>query len=382
MVTERMVSMADYYELLGVPRSASAAEIKQAYRKQALQFHPDRNPGDAKAEAQFKAITAAYEVLSDPQKRQDYDRYGETGVRGQPQYTDLSDALRAFMRDFGFGGDPFGDMFGGGFQTRSARGRQQQGQNLQLRLRLSLHEVAEGTSKTLRVRHKIHCQTCNGSGSRTGTRQTCRECGGRGQVQRVAQSFLGRVMTVTDCPGCAGEGEIVGDPCAACGGEGLEIKEETLTVKVPAGVATGNIIQLRGQGDAGPRRGPNGDLFVLIEEEEDPVFQRVGDDIVTDVYVSFPQAALGDRVEVPTLDGKAMLRIPPGSQSHRVLRMRGKGIGRLHGTGRGDELVRIIVHVPENPTREEKRLIEELRNVKQSPVPPPHKGRYTVEEEG
>ena len=371
--------MADYYELLGVPRTATPDEIKKSYRKLAMQYHPDRNPGDKAAEAKFKSITAAYEVLSDAEKRRDYDRYGEAGVKGQPQYTDVNEALRAFMRDFGGFGEAFGDLFGGGMRAGGGRMRQVQGQNLQVRIDLTLQEVAEGTSKTLRVRHKVHCKTCRGTGSKSGQRQACRECNGLGQVQRVSQSFFGRMMTVTDCPACGGEGQVVQDPCPDCHGEGLEIAEETLTVKVPAGVSTGNIIPLRGRGDAGPRGGPAGDLYVLVREEEHPIFQRVGDDIVTDVFVSYAQAVLGDRIEVPTLDGKALLRIPPGTQSHRILRMRGKGLGRLHGQGRGDQLVRIVVHVPEHPSRDEKRILEQLRATPPE-LPAPRKGQYHVED--
>jgi molecular chaperone DnaJ len=271
----------DYYELLGVERGASEDEIKKAYRKLALQHHPDRNPGDSGAEAQFKAVTEAYEVLSDREKRAQYDRYGEAGLKGQHGYTDISEALRAFMRDFGgFGGldDLFG-FGGGGGGTRRATARQ--GRNLQATVQLDLREVASGTTKKLRIRHNVRCTACSGSGSRGGSASVCRECGGRGRVQRMARSILGNMMTVTDCPACHGEGRVVVDACGDCDGEGLQVREETFSVTIPAGVSTGNIIPLRGQGDAGPRGGPAGDVYVVIDEKDDPIFQRIGDDIVT-----------------------------------------------------------------------------------------------------
>ena len=364
----------DYYELLGVARGASNDEIKKAYRKLALQHHPDRNPGDASAEAQFKAVTEAYEVLSDAEKRSAYDRYGEAGLKGQHGYTDISDALRAFMRDFGgFGG--LDDLFGlGGGGRRRATARQ--GRNLQATVQLGLREVADGTTKKLRIRHSVRCTTCSGSGSRGGAPAMCRECGGQGRVQRVQRSILGNMMTVAECPACHGEGRVVVDLCPDCDGEGLEVRDETFSVTIPAGVSTGNIIPLRGQGDAGPRGGPAGDVYVVIDEKEDPVFVRTGDDIITDVFVTYPQAALGARIEVPTLEGKAMLKIPPGTQSHRVFRMREKGLGRLHGRGRGDQLVRVIVHTPKSLSKSEKELLQQLLEVQGEDVPPPRKGDY------
>jgi molecular chaperone DnaJ len=370
----------DYYELLEVARDASAEEIKKSYRKQALKYHPDRNPGDKTAEAQFKAVTEAYEVLSDAEKRSAYDRYGEAGVQGQPHYTDISEALRAFMRDFGgLGG--FEDLFNLGGGAGRARGGARQGRTLKAHVTLTLQEIAEGTTKKLRIRHRVGCRSCRGSGVRGGgSPSVCRECGGAGQVQRVARSILGNMMTVTDCPACNGEGRVVVDACSECSGEGLESTEETFSVKIPAGVSTGNFIPLRGQGDAGPRGGPAGDVYVIIEEIEDPIFQRVGDDIITDVFVTYAQAALGDRVEVPTLDGKAMLKIPPGTQSHRIFRMRDKGLGRLHASGRGDELVRVIVHTPDKVSKPERKLLEELLQLQLGNVPPPRKGDYGIEQ--
>jgi molecular chaperone DnaJ len=369
----------DYYAVLGVGRDAAVDEIKKAYRKLALQYHPDRNPGDKSAEESFKLATEAYEVLCDADKRRAYDQYGEEGLRSQGFHhtDDISDALRAFMRDFGgFGG--FEDLFGGG---RRGRAGHESGQNLQVRLSLTLAEISLGTSKKIRVRRRLPCASCSGSGARAGAApNVCRECGGRGQVQRVAQSFFGRMMTVTECPACRGEGRVIVDPCPDCRGEGVQSAEETIPVKVPAGVANGNYIPLRGLGDAGRRGGPSGDIFVVIEEQEDELFQRLGDDIITDVFVTYSQAVLGAKIEVPTLNGKAALKIPAGTQSHRILRMRGKGLGRLHGGGRGDQLVRIVVHTPEAPSSPERKLLEELHELDEKHLPPPRKGNYGLEE--
>jgi len=374
----------DYYAVLEVAREASIDDIKKAYRKLALQCHPDRNPGSKEAEEKFKAATEAYEVLADPQKRQVYDQYGESGLKGQAgfhAYDDLGEALAAFMRDFGgmggLGGG-FEDLFGGG---RRRRGGREAGQNLQVRLSLRLAEIATGTTKKLRIRHRVACETCAGSGGRAGaTPLACGECDGRGQVQRVVSSFFGRMMTVTDCPACGGEGRILRDPCPECRGDGVRATEETISVQVPAGVATGNYIPLRGLGDAGRRGGPAGDVLVLVEEQEDPLFQRLGDDIITDIFVTPADAALGTKLEVPTLGGTASLKIPAGTQSHSILRMRGKGLGRLNGGGHGDQLLRVIVHTPEPQSSRERELLEELRHLQAKRAPEPRKGSYGLEE--
>lgn len=369
----------DYYAVLEVARDASLDDIKKAYRRLALQHHPDRNPGSAGAEEKFKAATEAYEVLSDPTKRQAYDQYGDAGLKNQGfhHYTDLNEALAAFMRDFGgFGG--FEDLLGG---RRGRSGGREVGQNLQARLALQLSEIATGTTKKLRIRRRIACNACSGRGTAAGSApETCRDCGGRGQVQRVVQSFLGRMMTVTDCPTCGGEGRLVVHRCDKCSGEGLEVAEETVSVQVPAGVANGNYIPMQGLGNAGRRGGASGDLFVVIEEEPDDLFQRLGDDIITDVFISHADAVLGAKIEVPTLNGKAALRIPPGTQSHRIFRMRGKGLGRLERGGRGDQLVRIVVHTPETASADERDLLEKLRALQEGRLPPPHKGNYGLEE--
>jgi len=371
----------DYYTMLELGRDASLEEVKKAYRKLALQYHPDRNPGDKAAEEKFKACTEAYEVLSDPQKRQIYDQYGEAGLRGQQgfhHYEDLGDALSAFMRDFG-GMGGFENLFSGG--RRSGGASRAAGQNLQVRVTLSLAEIATGTQKKLRVKRRAACETCSGSGAKPGTAPAaCAECNGRGQVQRVVNSFFGRMMTVTDCPYCGGDGKVLRDLCTACRGEGVQAKEETLTVRVPAGVANGNYIPIRGMGDAGRRGGSAGDVLVMIEEQDDPLFQRLGDDIITDVFVSPGDAAMGTKLEVPTLLGKSALKIPAGTQSHTILRMRGKGLGRLNGGGHGDQLVRVVVHTPEPDSKRERELLEELRSLQEAKLPQPRKGDYGVGE--
>jgi molecular chaperone DnaJ len=365
----------DYYEILGVERSASLDEIKKAYRKLALKHHPDRNPGNKDAEEKFKEATEAYEVLRDKDKRARYDQFGHGGVSGPgPQgfegFTgggfDLSDALRAFMRDFGgFGLD---DFFGGGGGRRadSSGGR---GNDLQVRLRLTLREIATGVTKKLKVSKMVPCARCKGNGAREGSsRQTCPACHGTGEMRQVSRSPFGQFVNVKTCPSCRGEGTFIGDPCPACGGEGGVEGSKNVEVKIPAGVATGNYIRMEGQGDAGSRGGPAGDLIVLIEEIGDEVFERHGYDIVADLPVSFSQLALGARIEIPTLDGTAAVKIPPGTQSHKILRLKGKGIPHLNSYGRGDQLVRLVAWTPPNLSREERAAFEELeKKIREKP---------------
>jgi molecular chaperone DnaJ len=368
----------DYYAALEVGRDASGDEIKKSYRRLALQFHPDRNAGDRAAEESFKRITEAYEVLSDPDKRRIYDQFGVDGLRasggaGAGDFANPFSVFERVMREFGLGGFDLGG--GGGRRGREA------GANLQVALPLTLSEIATGTTKKLTVRRRVACETCSGSGARAGTTpEACRECGGRGQVQRVVQSFLGRMVTVTDCPACSGEGRVVRDRCEACRGDGTMAKEETVQVRVPAGVGGGHYVQLRGMGNAGRRGAPSGDLLALIEEEDDPIFHRLGDDVITDVFVTPADVALGVKIEVPTLTGTSAVKIPAGTQTHTILRLRGKGLGRLHGGGNGDQLVRVVVHVPESASKREKELLEELRTLQSPRLPKPVKGRYGVEE--
>lgn len=350
----------DYYEILGVRRDASSEEIKKAYRKLALKYHPDRNPGDKEAEEKFKEAAEAYEVLSNPEKRRIYDQYGHAGLKGGGfggGFTDfdLSDALRTFMEGFG----DLGDLFGFG-RHRGSPGPEQ-GSDLQIRIAVTLEEVAKGVEKKVRVKKLVSCEACGGTGVAEGYgAQTCPTCHGSGQVRQVSRSIFGQFVNITTCPTCRGEGKVIANPCPACRGEGRVRGEQMLTIHIPAGVATGNYLTLRGEGNVGPRNGPAGDLIVVIEEKEHPIFERHGEDILYNLPIGYSQLVLGTEVEVPTLDGKVKFKIPPGTQSGKVFRLRGKGIPRLHGYGRGDQLVRVQLVTPEKVSSEERKLLEKL----------------------
>jgi molecular chaperone DnaJ len=355
------MSKRDYYDVLGVARDASDDDVKKAYRKLALKYHPDRNPGDAAAEESFKEATEAYEVLKDAQKRTQYDRFGHAatgagagggGFEGFEGF-DLSDALRAFMQDFGVGG--FGDARGGGGR------REQRGQDRQLRIELPLEEIARGTKKTLKVRKRVACSACGGSGAEGGgDLSTCGECSGSGQVRQVFRTIFGQTVNVAVCPRCRGRGQIVTNPCRTCGGDGREDGEETVQINVPAGVMAGNFMRLEGKGDIGPQGGPPGDLLVVFDEEDHPVFFRHGSDLICEVHLSMVQASLGLKVEVPTISGKARVSIPEGIQSGKVLRLKGKGIPGIRNGRKGDLLVRVVVETPKKPSKREKELLKEL----------------------
>jgi molecular chaperone DnaJ len=371
----------DYYEVLGLGRDAAEDDIKKAYRKLALQYHPDKNPGNKDAEEKFKEATEAYEVLKDPQKRSTYDRYGHAGLGGAGGFGgydfgsfDLGDALRAFMRDFGGFGSVFDDFFGTTSRTRRGSPK---GQDMQVRLKLSLEEIATGVEKKIKIKRLQKCEECGGSGAAQGTsRKTCPQCQGAGQVRRVSRSLFGQFVNVTTCDQCNGEGMVVDKPCPVCRGEGRENGTSTITVKIPAGVTSGNYIQLRGAGNAGPRGGPPGDVIVIIQEQDHPVFKRHGDDIIHDTMISFTQAALGIEINIPTLDGDTSLKIPPGTQSGKVFRLRGKGIPRLQGYGKGDEFVRVLVWVPTRLSSEEKNLLKELGSKENMQPPKGDKGFF------
>lgn len=363
-----MSNKRDFYDVLGVGKNASADEIKKAYRKLAFKYHPDKNPGDKAAEESFKEATEAYEILNNPQKRDLYDQYGHAGLGGPGGGgpfagggfggMDLADALRAFMRDFGgFGG--FEEMFGGG--GRSGGRRVRKGRDLQLKVKLSLKEVATGATKQIRVNKQVACEQCGGSGSQEGgDLATCEVCQGTGQIKHVQRSILGQFVNVTECHRCNGEGVIVTDPCRGCNGSGTVRGSETVSVKIPAGVATGNYITVRGGGDAGERGGVTGDLYVIIEEQEDALFERHGNDVLVDLPLTFSQLALGTKLEIPTLDSSVMLKVPAGTPSHKIFRMKGKGIPRLNSYGRGDQLVRVVAWVPDKLNKKEEKLLKEL----------------------
>ena len=363
----------DYYEVLGVDRGADAEEIKRAYRRLAMRYHPDRNPNDPEAGEQFKEASEAYEVLRDPESRARYDRFGHAGMGAGagagPFDFDLADALRAFMRDFG----GFDDLFG---RRRSPRTRGPvRGSDAQMRMRITLEEVATGVEKTIRAQLLQRCERCEGTGSAGGAPVTCRQCGGRGEVQRSQRSIFGQFVSIQPCPVCHGEGQVVSDPCPDCGGEGRLRRDRRIKVRIPAGVETGNYLTLRGEGNAGPRGGPPGDLLVVLEVKPHERFERQGDDVVLEISISFPQAALGAEVEVPTLHGEAMLEIPPGTQTGSVVTLKGMGLPHLESEGRGDQLVRVRVWVPKRLTAEERARLEELRD-SENLAPPGEEGGF------
>jgi len=375
------VPKRDFYEVLGVDKKATPDEMKSAYRKLALQYHPDRNPGKAEAEEHFKEVTEAYEVLSDPQKREQYDRFGPEGMgagAGAPgaggMGFDISDALRAFMREFG-GRGGLGSLFEDEDMGRAARERG--GPDVQIRLKLTLEEVATGVEKTIRLKKKVACSGCKGSGAETGSKvTTCSQCNGQGQVRQIQRSFFGQIVNVTTCPRCRGEGETVERPCRTCSGEGRVDGHETVTVKIPAGVMEGNYMTLRGQGSIGFRGAPPGDLIVVVEEKSHHVFERHGDDILTKITITPAMAALGAKVEVPTLGGHALVDLPAGIQPGKVLRLRGKGIHGLHSRDVGDELIRIAVRVPDSLSARERQLYEELKRLEGDHAPKAEKGFF------
>jgi molecular chaperone DnaJ len=367
--------MADYYELLGVSRDAGSDEIKKAYRKLALEHHPDRNQGSKEAEERFKEVTEAYEVLRDGEKRALYDRYGEQGLKGGAGPGgfggfDFTDAIEVFMRDFGgFGG--LEDLFRGGRGRGGGPGQGQKGQNLRVRIPLTLSEVVAGVTKRIRVQLLEPCDTCGGNGAAPGTTpEPCRTCGGTGEERVVQRSVFGQFVSVAPCRQCRGEGVVRPEPCPSCHGDGRTRQEREVDVEIPPGVSSENFITLRGQGHSGSRGGSRGDVVVLLDVEEDPRLQREGANLFMDLAVTFAQAALGDEVTVPTVDGEAELQIPAGVQSGTVLRLRGRGLPELHGRGRGDQLVRIHVWTPGDLTREQQELFRQLRE-KESPAPDP-----------
>lgn len=358
--------MADYYELLRVSRDAGEEEIKKAYRKVALEYHPDRNAGSSEAEERFKQVTEAYEVLRDPRKRARYDRYGREGLRGQGGFGrgfDFSDALEIFMRDFGgFGG--FESLFGG----RRAGDRAVRGKSLRLRLPLTLEDVRAGVSKKVRVSVLESCDECSGTGVKGGgSALPCSTCGGSGEERRVERSVFGQFVSVAPCRRCRGEGTMISDHCPKCHGEGRVRRDRRIRVNVPPGVSSENYLTLQGEGNVGPRGGPRGDIIVLLEVAQDDRFTRDGDDLVLEVPLTFGQAALGTRLEVPTVGGETTpVEVPPGVQSGEVIRVKGEGLPELNGRRHGDLLVRLVLWVPERLTSEQERIIRKLREVEDS----------------
>ena len=357
--------MADYYEVLEVRRDATDDEIKSAYRKLAMRWHPDRNSGSKESEEKFKQLTEAYDVLRDPQKRAAYDRYGEAGLRGASSadfhHIDLSEALNVFMRDFGLGG--FDSIFGGARQGGTSR----TGGDLRVTLPLTLEEVATGTEKTISLKLLDPCDRCEGRGSEPGSRaQVCPACGGAGEVRRAQRSFFGQFVTVAPCATCKGEGSVIASPCRKCRGEGRVKSEREIKVQVPAGVATGQYMTLREVGNAGLRGGPRGDVHVLFEVAEDPRFERDAEELYTEVLVTYAQLVFGADVTVPTVTGSMILHVPAGTQSGQIFHLRGRGLPRVNSGGTGDLHVRVQMWTPERLTEREEELIRELGSVQRS----------------
>jgi molecular chaperone DnaJ len=359
----------DYYEVLGVAKSASADEIKKAYRKVAMQFHPDRNPGDKVAEEKFKEAAEAYEVLSDQEKKAQYDRFGHAGLNnrggfGGGQGMNMED----IFSNFGdiFGDDIFGSFFGGGgARQRSGKARGTRGSNLRIKLKMTYEEIAKGANKTVKVKKYTSCSTCSGSGAKDkNSVQNCSTCNGSGQVRKVTSTFLGQMQTVGTCPTCNGEGSTITNKCTSCKGEGRVYAEETINIDIPAGVQDGMQLSLSGKGNIGERGGAPGDLIVLIEEESHPDLQRDNLNVIYDMHVSIPDAIFGSNVEVPTIDGRAKIKIPPGTQSGKIFRLKGKGFPSINSYERGDQLIHVNVWTPQELSNEEKEMIEKLKDSK------------------
>lgn len=364
------MSKRDYYEVLGVTKSATQEEIKKAYRKMALQFHPDRNPGDKEAEDKFKEAAEAYDVLSNEEKKARYDRFGHAGVGGAAGgggYGGGSMNMEDIFSQFGdiFGeGNPFESFFGGGQRSggRDQRGKGQRGSNIRVKVKLNLEEIANGVQKKIKVKKHVVCDGCNGSGAKdSSSYQTCSTCNGSGAVRRVTNTFLGQMATTSACPTCNGEGRIITSKCTKCRGEGRAYGEEVITIDIPAGVTEGIQLSMNGKGNAGVRGGYAGDLLITVEETPHPELRRDGNDIIHELHINFADAALGTQVEVPTIGGKAKIKVPKGTQSGKLFRLQGKGLPNINGYGKGDEIIEVHVFTPQELTKEEEALLEKLR---------------------
>ena len=377
-----MATKRDFYEILGVSKSASADEIKKAYRKVAMQFHPDRNPGDKEAEEKFKEAAEAYEILSDTDKKSKYDRFGHAafgpGTNGGSGFSGGMNTEDIFSQ-FGdiFGDDVFGSFFGGGSRRGgggASKARGQRGSNLRIKMKLTFEEIAKGVIKNVKVKKHVLCTTCGGNGAKDkNSLQTCSTCNGSGQVRRVTNTFLGQMQTVSTCPTCNGEGTTVTAKCGACKGEGRVYGEETISIEIPAGVQEGMQLSMNGKGNAGERGGAPGDLIIQIEEEPHEELHRDWLNVAYDLHISFPDAAFGTHVEVPTIDGRAKIKIPPGTQSGKIFRLKGKGFPEVQGYAKGDQLIQVSVWTPQNLSAEEKEALEKM-NHSENFKPNPNKG--------
>lgn len=361
------MSKRDYYEVLGVGKQASADEIKKAYRKIAMQHHPDRNPGDKAAEEKFKEAAEAYEVLSSPDKKAQYDRFGHSmGNGGRPGGGGGAQGFGGMNMDDIFSN--FGDIFGDGFGGGGGRGGRRQGggsrgANLRVKLKMNFSEIAHGANKKIKVKKYVTCQPCGGNGAKDKSSiKTCGTCGGSGQVRRVQNTFLGQMQTVTTCPTCNGNGTSISAKCTSCKGEGRVYGEETISMDIPAGVQDGMQLSMSGNGNVGERGGPAGDLLILIEEEKHPHLMRRDLDVIYPLFVTFPDVVLGTQVEVPTIDGRAKIKIPAGTQSGKIFRLKGKGFPAFQSYEKGDQLVEVNTWSPQQLTKEEREILEKLQH--------------------
>ena len=374
------MSKRDFYEILGVSKSSSADEIKKAYRKVAMQFHPDRNPGDKAAEEKFKEAAEAYEILSDTDKKAKYDRFGHQafgpGTAGGGGYGGGGMDMNDIFSQFGdvFGDDMFGGFFGGG-QSRSrggAKARGQRGSNLRIKLKMNYEEIANGVNKQVKVKKHVLCTTCGGNGAKDSSSiQTCGTCKGSGQVRKVTNTFLGQMQTVNTCPSCNGEGSTVTAKCTPCKGEGRVYGEETISIDIPAGVQDGMQLSMSGKGNAGERGGSSGDLIIMIEEEQHESLHRDGLNVSFDLYITIPDAIFGTSVEVPTIDARAKIKIPAGTQSGKIFRLKGKGFPEVQGYAKGDQLIHVNIWTPQEVSEEEKvalNKMQESENFKPKPI--------------
>ncbi|HVD99184.1 MAG TPA: molecular chaperone DnaJ [Cytophagaceae bacterium] len=352
----------DYYEVLGVAKNAPADEIKKAYRKMAIKYHPDKNPGNAEAEEKFKEAAEAYEILSNPEKKQRYDQFGHAGVGGASSGQggmNMDDIFSNFGDIFGED-SPFGSFFGG---SRSSGGRaKRRGSNLRIKLKLDLGEIANGAEKKIKVKRHVACDTCHGNGSKNGTAvKACPTCQGTGQTRKIVDTMLGRMVSSATCATCQGTGSIISEKCTVCHGAGTQEKEEIITIRVPAGVSDGMQLSMSGKGNYPQGGGVAGDLIILIEEEENDLLKREGNNVIYDLYISFTDAVFGTSIEVPTIDGKVKIKIDAGTQSGKILRLKGKGIQDINGYEKGDQLIHVNVWTPQHLSKEEKEMLQKFQ---------------------
>ena len=365
-----MAEKRDYYEVLGVSKTATPEELKKAYRKLALQYHPDRNPGDKEAEEKFKEAAEAYEVLSNPDKRARYDQYGHAGMSGAGGFSGQGMSMDDIFSHFGdiFADFGLGDLFGGSFRSgfgggsRSGGAMRERGSSIRVPLKLSLQDIEKGVKKKIKVKKDVVCEHCHGSGSGDGNTETCPTCKGHGQVLRTVNSLFGQMQAASTCPTCGGAGTVIKNKCSHCHGSGIVKGEEVIEIDIPAGVGEGMQLTLRGKGSAGPHNGINGDLLVLIEEEPHPDFDRDGANLTYNLFISVPDAILGTEAEVPTVSGKVRVKIAPGTQSGKILRLRGKGLPVVNGRGNGDLLVNVNVWIPKKVTKDEEKTLQNMAN--------------------